>query len=195
MSNNKQVKTNEDYALLKSMKRPEMEIDPILQNTCNMERNLSIKYAFHQMSNESALEIANHWRYEGDYSFYDADQDQEDYEELISEQRRGDSYFEAIYNNELVGYYAINQEDSEIEIGIGLRPDLCGYRRGKDFLLQVEEDILQHYHADYFMLVVAAFNLRAIKTYQSCGYVEYGKEDRQTNGGTYPFILMKKCII
>ena len=47
-----------------------------------------------KMDQRSAQEIAT-WHYDGEYSFYDAEADQEDLEELLNPQLRGDSMFTA----------------------------------------------------------------------------------------------------
>lgn len=47
-----------------------------------------------KLSQFHAEEIANEWKYEGIYKFYDATEDEEDYQELISQELRDEQYFE-----------------------------------------------------------------------------------------------------
>lgn len=144
------------------------------------------------MSQESTLIIANKWHYEEPYSFYDASEDMEDYQEFISPELRNNNYYEVKVNQELVGFFSISREGNQIEIGLGLRPDLCGKGLGKDFLNQVEEYIIAIYRPSKFVIFVAAFNKRAIKVYQNCGYKIIGEENRKTNNAIYHFIHMEK---
>lgn len=156
-----------------------------------------MKYTFNKMSQESALTIADKWHYEEPYSFYDALEDMEDYQELISPELRNNNYFEAKIDQELVGFFSIfkEKEEDQIEIGLGLRPDLCGKGLGKALLNQVEEYVISIYHPSKFILSVAAFNNRAIKVYQSCGYRIVGEENRETNNTIYRFIQMERKIL
>ena len=153
-----------------------------------------MNYLLKRMSQKSALEIANHWRYTGIYSFYNADQDEEDYNELVHESLRGDNYYEALQNEELVGYFSIERKNDSVEIGLGLRPDLCGMGEGACFLKQIEAFILSRQQVNNFILKVASFNTRAIKVYKLSGYKVIKEEEILTNGNYYKFKVMEKVI-
>lgn len=45
-------------------------------------------FEFQRLSQSNALIIANEWKYDGEYSFYDMTADSEDYEEFIDEDLR-----------------------------------------------------------------------------------------------------------
>ncbi|WP_278960266.1 hypothetical protein [Lactobacillus apis] len=47
-----------------------------------------------QLSQANAEIIANGWHYEGEYSFYDMENDQEDYDEIMSQELRSDHYYQ-----------------------------------------------------------------------------------------------------
>ena len=47
-----------------------------------------------QLSQKNAEIIATKWHYDGEYSFYDMENDQEDYDEIITLALRKDHYFE-----------------------------------------------------------------------------------------------------
>ncbi|MFP3423106.1 GNAT family N-acetyltransferase, partial [Bacillus sp. SIMBA_161] len=51
-----------------------------------------MKYTFQAMTQEQAEVIAETWRYEGDYSFYDMDADAEDLEEFLDPEKRAGVY-------------------------------------------------------------------------------------------------------
>ena len=154
-----------------------------------------MKYNFKKMTQPSALMIADDWHYEGFYSFYDAAADEEDYHELISEEMRDNNYFEADINGELVGFFTVNKDGNTIEIGLGLRPDLCGKKMGKSFLSEIEKYVLTIYQPERFRVAVADFNARAIKVYQSCNYSQTGSEVRFTNNNYYKFLILEKNIV
>lgn len=152
-------------------------------------------FHFRPMTQSSALEIADHWHYEGIYAFYDAQADEEDYHELISRESRKNHYFEAVNpNGDLVGFYAINEEGETIEIGLGLRPDCCGKGWGRTFLSQLEQNILSNHHPQKFVMAVASFNIRAIKVYESCAYRVQAKETRIINRQPYEFLVLEKAL-
>lgn len=153
-----------------------------------------ITYEFQPLSQKHAIEIAEEWHYDAPYDFYDAKSDPEDYEELINKERRGDCYFEAINGNEFVGYFTYINKQNGIEIGIGLRPDQCGKHLGADFLLQVEAYLYQLLHPRCFYISIAAFNQRAIKLYQRCGYEIVNSHMRDTNNDKYEFYDMVKYV-
>lgn len=153
-----------------------------------------VLYEFQPLSQKHALEIANEWHYEAPYDFYDAKADSEDYEELIDEHKRGNTYFEALVNKEFFGYFTYIKQGSKIEIGIGMRPDLCGKHMGTDFLTQVESFLYQMFHPRRFCISVASFNQRAIKLYQQCGYEIINTHMRSTNNDMYEFYDMEKYV-
>lgn len=154
---------------------------------------------FRKLSQEHALMIANQWHYDNEYSFYDMSADPEDYEEFINEhQRNKNDYYEAIVHEQCIGFFCIIPEGNELEIGLGLRPDICGKGKGKTFLNQIIAFIQQNYFFENLIMNVAVFNQRAIKVYRACGFRDGNISLRETNGGTYEFMNMKRsrqCIL
>lgn len=143
------------------------------------------------MEQPEALEIANHWKYGGEYAFYDMTADPEDYEEIVTPEKRGDRYFSVFSGNELIGFFCVEREGTDMEIGLGLRPDLTGLGRGKAFLEEILRFVRGNYSFEKIKLDVASFNQRAIKVYERAGFVKTGTAKVSTNGGMYDFILME----
>lgn len=150
-------------------------------------------FDFQKLSQSNALMIANEWKYEGVYSFYDMTEDLEDHEGFIDESLRNkNDHYQATVGNELAGFFCVVQEASSIEIGLGLKPDLCGKGAGKDFVEQITAFIQTNYRCDKLVMNVAVFNQRAIKVYRSCGFKDVKVIKQRSNGGVYEFLVMEK---
>ena len=119
------------------------------------------------MTAELAADIAA-WKYPGEYAVYSWEEGSST-DELLD----GSSY--ALLNSarELIGFYqfgagaripAIEEDvypEGPLDIGLGLRPGLCGLGFGVPFVQCGAGDI---------RLTVAGFNLRARKVYERCGF-------------------------
>ena len=149
------------------------------------------KMTIEKMRQSEALEIANRWKYDGEYAFYDMTADPEDYEELVTPEKRGDRYFSVFEGNGLIGFFCVEQEGADIEIGLDLRPDLTGHGRGSIFLAEILCFVRKNYSFEKIRVDVASFNQRAIKVYERAGFVKTGTAQVPTNGGVYNFTLME----
>lgn len=151
-------------------------------------------FDFQALTQSNALVIANQWKYDGVYSFYDMTADLEDYEEFVDEGlRNANDHYQAMADGGLAGFFYVVQDGPVIEIGLGLRPDLCGKGMGKEFVDQMISLIEAHYHFDKLVMHVAAFNQRAVKVYRSCGFRDVKVIEQSSNGGVYEFLVMEKA--
>ncbi len=144
-----------------------------------------------KMEQSEALEIADRWKYDGEYAFYNMTADPEDYEEIVTAEERGDRYFSVFDGDELTGFFCVEQEGADVEIGLGLRPDLTGRGRGKVFLEEILRFVRENYSFEKIKLDVASFNQRAVKVYERAGFVKTGTAKVSTNGGIYDFTTME----
>lgn len=144
-----------------------------------------------QMAQAEAVEIADLWKYDGEYAFYDMTADPEDYNEITSPESRGNRYFSVLDGSELIGFFCVEQEDADISIGLGLRPDMTGHGKGKAFLEEIVRFVQENRTFEKIRLDVASFNQRAIKAYERAGFVKTGTTQVSTNGGVYEFTLME----
>lgn len=152
-----------------------------------------MELVFRPLTQIHALEIANEWKYAGIYSFYDMTADAEDYEEFIDETRRNQNdHYEVLENDELIGFFCVIRENLSIEIGLGMRPDICGKGRGKQFVGQICDFLERTYTFDKLIMNVATFNQRAINVYRSCGFKDLEITRRNSNGGVYEFLTLVK---
>lgn len=152
-----------------------------------------MKFNFKHLQQNNALIIANDWKYEEPYSFYDMTADIEDYNEFVDENLRNkNEWFEVYVDNQLVGFLGLFIENENIDIGLGLKPDYCGKGIGKDFLNNIIDFINQNYIYNTLSMDVAVFNKRAIKVYQSCGFKQRSAFIQNTNDGEYEFVHLTR---
>ena len=127
------------------------------------------------MTREYAEQIAQ-WRYDGIYHFYDhAAED-------VAEFMDGSHHACVDPCGVLIGYYCFGgdariptvercvYEGAYLDVGLGLRPDLCGRGLGYAFMQRGLRHAVNALDAAEFRLSVAAFNVRAIKLYERIGF-------------------------
>ncbi|WP_372867511.1 GNAT family N-acetyltransferase [Planomicrobium okeanokoites] len=148
-------------------------------------------YSFQTMTQQQAEEIAVHWRFVGEYAFYDMDADPEDLAEFLNPEARNNTYYSVIQNGGVVGFYSFTQTAQDtIDIGLGMKPDLTGNGKGNEFLKAGMEYAKSTYHPQKITLSVAAFNKRAIRVYEKAGFKETERFQQATNGSVFEFVKM-----
>jgi RimJ/RimL family protein N-acetyltransferase len=118
------------------------------------------------------------WTYPGQYAIYSFSHNDETIRELLD-----GSYFARLdADGEPEGYYCFGasariptaDEDAyaaeALDVGLGMRPDLCGKGGGAAFLADGLEFARATFGAARFRLTVAAFNVRAIRAYEKAGF-------------------------
>lgn len=130
------------------------------------------------MSEDYAIEIAN-WKYNGRYSLYSMTENEETIEELMDGKH---FVFLTMDKREIVGFFCVGQsarvplieddvyDEEYLDLGLGMRPDLCGKGLGYNFLLSGIEFLGNEYNTDKFRITVLAKNQRAIKVYDKIGF-------------------------
>ncbi|WP_158282122.1 GNAT family N-acetyltransferase [Salipaludibacillus keqinensis] len=143
------------------------------------------------MTNEAALEIVE-WEYPDEFSFYNIQNDMDDLDEFLNPFKW--NHYAAVYENEkLVGYFTFDPLNlEEVEIGLGLHPDLIGRGKGKAFTAYAMELADKWYEPKKLIVNVAKFNARAIKVYEKNGFKKTVEFLQETNGDEYSFIRMEK---
>ena len=167
--------------------------DEILERIKNLESaDKRPGLRFREMNDEEAREIAG-WRYDPPYNFYDAPSDADDLEELLDPERRAGSYFSAFDDRGvLVGFFQFEAEGENVDVGLGLRPDLTGGGLGLGFLLAGLRVRAAALSSGAFGLSVATFNERAIRVYERAGFRRERSTAHHTNGGEYLFLAMAR---
>ncbi|MBN4909371.1 GNAT family N-acetyltransferase [Mammaliicoccus sciuri] len=147
-----------------------------------------------KMNQDEAEEIANSWKYPEPYSFYNLTEDIEDYNEILDPTKRGDNFFTVQKDNTLIGYFCIELTNNSVSLGLGMKPNLTGNGKGKEFLEYIINFIRSKYNINKITLAVVDFNKRAFKVYRKSGFVVTGESKNPTNGGIYNFINMEKYL-
>ncbi|WP_106767543.1 GNAT family N-acetyltransferase [Paenibacillus faecalis] len=167
-----------------------------------MNNKQSISYIFHLMRLEDAENIVK-WHYAPPYSIYNMSDDLEDIQELMD----GSYYSVKNLENELIGFFCFGKnakipagirqgmylDQTALDIGLGLRPDLTGQGKGRDFLIAGLDFARKKYKPRKFRLSVAAFNKRAISLYKKVGFISkdtFINKDNETE-----FILMELVFL
>lgn len=132
------------------------------------------------------------WRYPGEYAFYDFAADPGDLALLLDAARRGDDFHSVDgADGGLAGFFQVEAAGRGVELGLGLRPDLCGRGLGEGFT-RLGIDLIRRLHGPVrITLAVAAFNARAITVYERCGFGVTGRHVRHTSGDDWEFVDME----
>ena len=152
-------------------------------------------YEFSVMTQGQAENIAFNWHYDGEYSFYNMEADEEDLAEFLNREERGNSTFAVTKENELVAFFSFSKvANRTFDISLGMRPDLTGKGNGITFLRASINFIQTEFKAEKITLSVATFNQRAIKSYRKVGFKDVETFIQDTNGSTFEFLKMEyKC--
>jgi len=152
-------------------------------------------FFFRAMIQPEAEEIANNWKYDDVYSFYDISADAEDYADFIDEEKRGNNYFSYYLKDELIAWYSLDVlENGNLELGLGIKPSHTGKGFGFHFVNAVMVHAASIHCVHGFELSVASFNHRAIRVYEKVGFRIIETFMQNTNGGNYKFMKMMKDI-
>jgi len=136
-----------------------------------------VTFRFRPMRWRDIAPIAR-WHYPGPYAFYDTSVWPLAAIMLVQSLLRpvmAPIYYTARdERDEIAGIFSfIRHEGDVIEIGLGLRPDLTGQGRGLGVaFVEAGLDVARHrFHPKRFVLSVATFNRRAMRTYERAGFV------------------------
>ncbi|MBP3041537.1 GNAT family N-acetyltransferase [Bacillaceae bacterium Marseille-Q3522] len=128
------------------------------------------------MSNQRAI---SRWTYEEPYEFYNMD----DSVETITELLNGEYFSVLDEKQKIIGFFCFGSSAQVpkdeykysadyTDIGIGMKPDLCGIGLGASFFQTSLQYLKDHFGKKQFRLTVADFNKRAIRLYEKAGFVK-----------------------
>lgn len=150
-----------------------------------------MNYNFSEMSQDQAKNIALNWHYEGKYSFYDVDADEDDLVEFLDPKKRKDSHYIVKEGKEEIGFFSFNDRGDAVDIGLGMKPELTGRGLGLKFFEAGLRFAISKYNPQEITLSVATFNERAIKVYKKAGFESVETFMQDTNGSQFEFLKMK----
>jgi ribosomal-protein-alanine N-acetyltransferase len=149
-----------------------------------------------------AEEIAS-WRYPAPYDAYDLTEDPPLESEMRESERWGATWFAAddAETGTLAGFLELLASESEtaagmrveVEVGLGLRPDLTGRGIGASFVEAALEFSSERWQPNAFALDVFPWNERAISCYERVGF-QRGEEYVRTfpDGNEVTFLRMAR---
>jgi [ribosomal protein S18]-alanine N-acetyltransferase len=142
-----------------------------------------VRLTFRLLEKEHALALLN-WRYTSPYDYYNfnADTIQEDMRYLLDSKNA----FCAILNlqGELEGYCSFGSDgqvpggeysSEALDIGMGIRPDLVGKGRGRQYAQAVVRYGTNQYGAQQLRVTIAEFNKRAQRVWEQLGFEQVEK--------------------
>ncbi|MFS0560746.1 GNAT family N-acetyltransferase [Terribacillus sp. 179-K 1B1 HS] len=136
------------------------------------------------------------WTYEGIYSSYDNNIQQEKIDALKKSVNLERAFTVIDDQNNLVGnceFYDVKEDENQIlVVGLQMKPSLTGQGNGTEFFRAIIEQGRQLLKYDHLELAVADFNKRAIRTYEKEGFVKRGEFENKIRGADYNFIIMAK---
>jgi [ribosomal protein S18]-alanine N-acetyltransferase len=154
-----------------------------------------MRYRFRPMRWRDAWAVA-HWRYAGEYAFYDTS-----FAALVPVMLAQSAlrltgraiYYSAIdERDELAGVFSFVRDGGTVEVGLGMRPDRTGQRAGLDFVLAGLEFAQQQFAPSRFKLNVATFNKRAITVYERAGFRHIRTFERWSHGRRNTYLEMAR---
>lgn len=133
------------------------------------------------MTESEARSIAA-WQYEGEFSGYNAETD-DDIEQTVRDFLNPAFAYHAVWHDDhgLAGFCCYGEDaqvpggdyaDDALDIGLGLRPDLVGRGLGVAFLRAVLEHARTTRAEVPYRATTAAFNFRSRRLFEGAGFVE-----------------------
>lgn len=132
-----------------------------------------------EMNADMAREIST-WKYDPPYQLYNLDGTAETVREFLD-----GSYTAVVDADEgTTGYFCVGiaaqvplgshhgayMDDSLVDVGFGMRPDLTGQGRGFEFVSAILAFVASNVQHNRLRLTVATFNRRAIRLYENLGF-------------------------
>jgi ribosomal-protein-alanine N-acetyltransferase len=125
------------------------------------------------------------WRYPSPYDRYDLAADPGDVDIMLAAAGSGEGWFAAddAETGELVGFFEFVVLAGEVEIGLGLRPDLTGLGLGPAYIESGLAFARDRWAPVRFALDVYPWNERAIRAYEHGGFTRGDRYVRSFDDG------------
>jgi [ribosomal protein S18]-alanine N-acetyltransferase len=129
-----------------------------------------MRFAF-RLLEHADIETMREWHYPAPYERYDLDADPSDVDEMRA--GVGGDRWHAVDDadsGKLVAFFEFVIVGAEVEIGLGLRPDLTGLGLGPPLLEAGMASARDRWQPRRFALDVQPWNERAIRAYEKAGF-------------------------
>ena len=159
-----------------------------------------MRHTFRPLEKEQALAILK-WRYPPPYDYYNfnANNIQEDLCYLLAQKN---AFFALLNRQGQVEGYCTFGSDGQVpgghysaealDIGMGIRPDLVGQGRGKQYAQAVVRYGANQYEAKHLRVTIAQFNKRAQRVWEQLGFNQVEKFIKI--GGGEEFVVMTCAV-
>lgn len=129
---------------------------------------------------ESEKYAISDWKYEGEFAIYN-DIPYDDAKKAGTGFANPLNSFYSFYDGDtLVGFTNLVEEETEIFVGIGVSPTLCGRGYGREMLLETAAIAAERFPNKPLYLEVRTWNARAVKCYEHAGFRVDGTAFTQT---------------
>lgn len=149
----------------------------------------------HHLTESEKQEICS-WRYEGEYAVYNLPpyEVMKEIQIAFMNPERERDYMAYYHNDILVGYTNIREKETDVFVGIGVKPDMCGRGYGQLILKEVHRISKELYPNKPLYLEVRTWNERAICCYQKSGFEIIGEPyQRKLPSGAETFYRMERA--
>lgn len=132
---------------------------------------------FVAMSEDQAKWIAYQWKYEGAYSFFH-DAQGKDVQSFLEVGKKGTRQFAIYEEDHIIGFLGAKKNpDLAIEIAPGMKPELKGKGRGKEFVQACVSFLKDEMRAERIIISIASENDHAIHVFEEAGFVFSSNND------------------
>jgi [ribosomal protein S18]-alanine N-acetyltransferase len=154
-----------------------------------------MSYTIRKRTKEDVAEFIT-WTYEGVYSFYDNNIQEEKINGFLQSADTDQMYSVVNEVGDLIGnceFFNVGEPPEEIlAVGVQMRPDITGKGNGLLFIQSIIEEGRKVIGFNHLELAVAEFNKRAIHVYEQACFRRKGDFLNRIRGEEYNFIIMEK---
>lgn len=155
-------------------------------------------FAFRPLT-EADAEAVLTWRYDAPYQEYDLANSPSDSEEIRAAVGSPTWFAADAGDGSLAGFVDCRigegEAEDEVEVGLGLRPDLTGRGLGAGFVEAIVALIDERWAPVSVVLDVLPWNERAMRAYEAAGFARGPEHDRTFDGGVVvSFVCMRRYL-
>jgi [ribosomal protein S18]-alanine N-acetyltransferase len=159
-----------------------------------------LQISYRPADEESAREFLE-WRYKPPYDIYNCPPDQMEASIQYNVDPRNNVYAMFAQDEGLIGYCSYGRDaqvpggdyrEEALDIGLMIKPEMTGQGLGTVFAREVIQNGISRYDPGTMRVTIAAFNRRAIRTWEKNGFQQTQTFKRSRDG--MEFVIMTKTI-